>query len=244
MIPVILCKTFSISSIFTSSPPLRISYQRRHLIRNSELNEKLIPCEFAVSNGSDINDEKYRKFGFYSGQRLLNAPTNAWFQWLTFPLNNNPEYPVQLGFWVDNHSGDVRMYTRALTDVSDAHAWKNWVEIATKLYVDNKINIEKTNFIISSTTVEFQGLNAVINKNIVSCYLKIKIKSALQNNYIGTIKAPYIPYLQQVFSTLHASGSASYQAQGTIWIDGNGVVTTYGLSTGETYYAYLSWIIK
>ena len=138
MIPVILCKTFSISSIFTSSPPLRISYQRRHLIRNSELNEKLIPCEFAVSNGSDINDEKYRKFGFYSGQHLLNAPTNAWFQWLTFPLNNNPEYPVQLGFWVDNHSGDVRMYTRALTDVSGAHAWKNWVEIATKLYVDDR----------------------------------------------------------------------------------------------------------
>lgn len=132
-----------------------------------ELNEKLIPCEFAVPNGSDINDEKYRKFGFYSGQRLLNAPTNAWFQWLTFPLNNNPEYPVQLGFWVDNHSGDVRMYTRALTDVSGAHAWKNWVEIATKLYVDDrKANIVRKGWSPSITLDKPHGTITVSYRDL------------------------------------------------------------------------------
>lgn len=96
-----------------------------------ELNEKIIPLEFNVPEGSDIDTEKYRKFGFYSGKGLVNAPTNAWFQWLTFPLNGNLKYPAQIGFWVDNHSGDVRMYTRALSDVSGTHVWKNWVEIAT-----------------------------------------------------------------------------------------------------------------
>ncbi len=97
----------------------------------NELNEKIIPLEFNVPEGSDIDTEKYRKFGFYSGKGLVNAPTNAWFQWLTFPLNGNLKYPAQIGFWVDNHSGDVRMYTRALSDVSGTHVWKNWVEIAT-----------------------------------------------------------------------------------------------------------------
>lgn len=174
----------------------------------------------------DIVGEPEDKPNDLSGNRFFG------FQWKSGGQNFG--YQLAFGFGTDKI---------AINRIINGK-WSGWDYFVPKSYVDNKISIEKTNFIISSTTVEFQGLNAVINKNIVSCYLKIKIKSTLQNNYIGTIKAPYIPYLQQVFSTLHASGSASYQAQGTIWIDGNGAVTAYGLSVGETYYAYLSWIIK
>ncbi len=76
MIPVILCKTFSISSIFTSSPPLRISYQRRHLIRNSELNEKLI-LEGDIKSFGAFGDNTYQLV--LSGRKAdKNEPLNTY----------------------------------------------------------------------------------------------------------------------------------------------------------------------
>lgn len=98
----------------------------------NELNEKLIPLNFNVDKGEDINDSKFCRFGFYSGQGLLNAPTAGWFQWLTFPLNGNIKYPAQLGFWIDNHTNNARMYTRAMSSATGSEVWSSWVEVITK----------------------------------------------------------------------------------------------------------------
>lgn len=98
----------------------------------NELNEKLIPLNFNVAKGEDINDSKFCRFGFYSGHGLLNAPTAGWFQWLTFPLNGNIKYPAQLGFWIDNHTNNARMYTRAMSSATGSEVWSSWVEVITK----------------------------------------------------------------------------------------------------------------
>ena len=101
-------------------------------IETYKLNEKLIPLNFNVAKGEDINDSKFCRFGFYSGQGLLNAPTAGWFQWLTFPLNGNIKYPAQLGFWIDNHTNNARMYTRAMSSATGSEVWSSWVEVITK----------------------------------------------------------------------------------------------------------------
>lgn len=49
---------------------------------------------------ADINDDEYSKFGFYSGNNLINAPIKSWFQFLSFPMNNNRNYVLQIGYGV------------------------------------------------------------------------------------------------------------------------------------------------
>ena len=39
-------------------------------------------------------------FGFYSGNNLINAPIKSWFQFLSFPMNNNRNYVLQIGYGV------------------------------------------------------------------------------------------------------------------------------------------------
>lgn len=88
---------------------------------------------FRVPNGSDISDEEYRKFGFYSGSNLIgipaDAPAGSWFQWISFPLNGNVRYPAQIGFWTD--AGTVKMYARSAGTDGNA-VFKDWSEIITK----------------------------------------------------------------------------------------------------------------
>lgn len=104
-----------------------------------ELNEKLIPFDFYVPSGSDINDPEFSKFGFYSGANLVNAPTASWFQWFTFPLNGNPNYPAQLGFTIER--GNTRIFTRGTLIEGSSKVWADWVEYITKTYADNMFKI-------------------------------------------------------------------------------------------------------
>ena len=101
-----------------------------------------------MAKGEDINDSKFCRFGFYSGIGLLNAPTAGWFQWLTFPLNGNIKYPAQLGFWIDNHTNNARMYTRAMSSATGSEVWSSWVEVITKNDV----------FFVSKTIVLPEGI--------------------------------------------------------------------------------------
>lgn len=103
------------------------------------LNEKLIPFDFYVPSGSDINDPEFSKFGFYSGVNLVNAPTASWFQWFTFPLNGNPNYPAQLGFTIER--GNTRIFTRGTLIEGSSKVWADWVEYITKTYADNMFKI-------------------------------------------------------------------------------------------------------
>lgn len=103
------------------------------------LNEKLIPFDFYVPSGSDINDPEFSKFGFYSGANLVNAPTASWFQWFTFPLNGNPNYPAQLGFTIER--GNTRIFTRGTLIEGSSKVWADWVEYITKTYADNMFKI-------------------------------------------------------------------------------------------------------
>lgn len=104
----------------------------------NQLNEKLIPFNFRVPSGSDINDTEFCQFGFYSGAHLVNAPTTGWFQWLTFPLNGNTDYPAQLGFVVEQ--GKTRIFTRGIiSETSGEKTWTDWAEYATKPYVEKKL---------------------------------------------------------------------------------------------------------
>ena len=110
--------------------------------KGEDLLKKVIPTNFCVPDGSDLNDPQFCGFGFFSGKKLVNAPTAGWFQWLTFPLNGNKEYPIQVGVYNDNNQGKARAIMRAgnvYSNEDKTMIWGEWVELAGKLYVDDKM---------------------------------------------------------------------------------------------------------
>lgn len=83
--------------------------------------------DLSLSSGEDINDKKYSRFGFYSGSNLANAPTTGWFNFLTFPLNGNPDFPIQIGYSIESALSLPACWIRSKggTDKS----WVSWKEV-------------------------------------------------------------------------------------------------------------------
>lgn len=83
--------------------------------------------DLSLSSREDINDKKYSRFGFYSGSNLVNAPTTGWFNFLTFPLNGNPDFPIQIGYSIESALSLPVCWIRSKggTDKS----WTNWKEV-------------------------------------------------------------------------------------------------------------------
>lgn len=169
-----------------------------------ELNEKLIPLNFNVSKGENINDSKFCRFGFYSGQGLLNAPTAGWFQWLTFPLNGNIKYPAQLGFWIDNHTNNARMYTRAMSSATGSEIWSSWNEIIT----NDKILIIDKLFTFPEGTTTRGTLNG--DKGSIDN----KGKTLINYSVLGVNSGSEF-HVQNMVVNLDGSYSVIYDKQGT-----------------------------
>ena len=157
-----------------------------------------------MSKGENINDSKFCRFGFYSGQGLLNAPTAGWFQWLTFPLNGNIKYPAQLGFWIDNHTNNARMYTRAMSSATGSEIWSSWNEIIT----NDKILIIDKLFTFPEGTTTRGTLNG--DKGSIDN----KGKTLINYSVLGVNSGSEF-HVQNMVVNLDGSYSVIYDKQGT-----------------------------
>lgn len=73
----------------------------------------------------NANDDEFSRFGFFSGIDMENTPTKGWFQFATFPLNNNTNYAVQIGFFPQ--SGSYRFFIRSKYNESwEGVSWKEF----------------------------------------------------------------------------------------------------------------------
>ena len=128
---------------------MRISYQRRHLIRNSELNEKLINNLGKIPELSiDFDDAPLLNILTANNQSINKPPrlsSNAFLLFQLLPHNKN--YSAQVAFGFGNR--EIAMRTRAN---GNSTAWSDWDYFVPKSYVDDKIKIiDSGNFAFDST---------------------------------------------------------------------------------------------
>ena len=72
------------------------------------------------SASSDWNN--YRKFGFYSGLNLANAPiASVWAFVSVFPQNGNPDYCIQICNTITSNTLFIRYYA--------APNWSAWEQL-------------------------------------------------------------------------------------------------------------------
>ena len=100
------------------------------------------------------------------------------------------------------------MYTRALSDVTGVFVWKNWVEIATKLYVDDKFLIVNKLFTFPEGTTTRGTLNG--DKGSIDN----KGKTLINYSVLGVNSGSEF-HVQNMVVNLDGSYSVIYDKQGT-----------------------------
>ena len=99
------------------------------------------------------------------------------------------------------------MYTRALSDVTGVFVWKNWVEIATKLYVDDKFLIVNKLFTFPEGTTTRGTLNG--DKGSIDN----KGKTLINYSVLGVNSGSEF-HVQNMVVNLDGSYSVIYDKQG------------------------------
>lgn len=89
----------------------------------------LYNSKFQFNIIGDCNDDKFSSFGFYSGSKLQNSPTQDWFQFISFPMNNNKLYCLQIG-WRVQKLHNIIIYMR-FKDEENTWDDKQWKQIAS-----------------------------------------------------------------------------------------------------------------